>query len=58
VNSTALVERLRDQHGVLIVPGDHFGMDGYLRVGFGNEPADLQAGLDRMAAPLDALSAS
>jgi aspartate/methionine/tyrosine aminotransferase len=58
VNSIELVERLRDQHGVLIVPGDHFGMDGYLRVGFGNEPADLQAGLERMAAPLDALSAA
>jgi aspartate/methionine/tyrosine aminotransferase len=54
VNSTVLVERLRG----LIVPGDHFGMDGYLRVGFGNEPADLQAGLARMAVPLDALSAS
>ena len=58
VNSTALVERLRDQHGVLIVPGDHFGMDGYLRIGFGNEPEDLQAGLDRMSGPLDALPAS
>jgi aspartate/methionine/tyrosine aminotransferase len=56
VNSTALVERLRDEHGVLIVPGDHFGMDGYLRIGFGNEPADLAAGLERMAGPLDALA--
>jgi aspartate/methionine/tyrosine aminotransferase len=55
VNSTALVERLRDEHGVLIVPGDHFGMDGFLRVGFGNEPDDLRAALQRLAAPLDAL---
>jgi aspartate/methionine/tyrosine aminotransferase len=56
VNSTRLVERLRDEHGVLIVPGDHFGMDGFLRIGFGNEPADLEAGLARMSAPMDALA--
>jgi hypothetical protein len=30
-------------------------MDGYLRVGFGNEPADLEAGLARMTGPLDSL---
>jgi hypothetical protein len=56
VNSTALVERLRDENGVLIVPGDHFGMDGFLRIGFGNEPEDLAAGLSRMAGPLDSLA--
>ena len=38
MNSTELVLRLRDERSVLVVPGDHFGMDGYLRVGFGNEP--------------------
>ena len=30
-----LVERLRDEQSVLLVPGDHFEMDGYLRIGFG-----------------------
>lgn len=55
VNSTSLVERLRDERSVLIVPGDHFGMDGYLRIGFGNEPDDLRAGLSRIDALLDAL---
>jgi aspartate/methionine/tyrosine aminotransferase len=55
VNSTALVTRLRDEQGVLIVPGDHFGMDGYLRIGFGNEPADLRSGLARIDALLDSL---
>ena len=39
VNSTTLVERLRDEQSVLLVPGDHFDMDGYLRIGFGNHPA-------------------
>jgi hypothetical protein len=55
VNSTALVERLRDEQSVLIVPGDHFGMDGYLRIGFGNRPEDLAAGLARIDAVLQAL---
>jgi aspartate/methionine/tyrosine aminotransferase len=58
INSTDLVVRLRDELGVLIVPGDHFGMDGFLRVGFGNEPEDLEAGLSRMEGALDSLPRS
>jgi len=49
INSTELVTRLRQQKSVLIVPGDHFGMDGYLRLGFGDEPTYLSAGLNRVA---------
>jgi aspartate/methionine/tyrosine aminotransferase len=49
INSTALVDRLRVEKSVLIVPGDHFGMDGYLRVGFGSEVRYLRDGLDRIA---------
>lgn len=52
VNSTALVDRLRLEKSVLIVPGDHFGMDGYLRIGFGSETRHLRDGLDRLAALL------
>jgi aspartate/methionine/tyrosine aminotransferase len=48
INSTALVNRLRRDKSVLIVPGDHFGMDGYLRIGFGDEPAYLREGLERV----------
>lgn len=55
VGSIELVTRLRDQQSVLIVPGDHFGMDGYLRIGFGNEPEDLRSGLARIDPLLDAL---
>jgi aspartate/methionine/tyrosine aminotransferase len=48
VNSTELVEKLRTEKSVLIVPGDHFGMDRYLRIGYG-PPADyLKTGLDRI----------
>ena len=48
VNSTDLVNRLREQKSVLIVPGDHFGMDGYLRLGFGEETGYLREGLGRV----------
>jgi aspartate/methionine/tyrosine aminotransferase len=56
INSTALVTRLRDEKSVLVVPGDHFGMDGYLRLGFGERPDYLRQGLDRLHALLSALS--
>lgn len=48
INSTALVTRLRLEKSVLIVPGDHFGMDGYLRIGFGDDPKYLGEGLQRL----------
>jgi aspartate/methionine/tyrosine aminotransferase len=48
INSTELVTRLREQKSVLIVPGDHFGMDGYLRIGYGDEPGYLREGLSRL----------
>lgn len=48
VNSTELVTMLRDRKSVLIVPGDHFGMDRYLRIGFGDEPGYLRQGLMRL----------
>jgi len=45
-NSTRLAEKLREQKSVLVVPGDHFGIDGYLRIGYGTEPNYLRAGLN------------
>ena len=48
INSTELVTRLRTEKSVLVVPGDHFGMDGYLRIGFGDSPEYLHAALDRV----------
>jgi aspartate/methionine/tyrosine aminotransferase len=49
VNSTELVTRLRIEKNVLVVPGDHFGMDGFLRLGFGEEPEYLRDALARVA---------
>jgi aspartate/methionine/tyrosine aminotransferase len=48
MNSTELVTKLRLEKSVLIVPGDHFGMDGYLRIGFGDEMDYLRQGLKRL----------
>ena len=49
VNSTVLAERLRREKSVLIVPGDHFGMDRFLRISFGLPHEYLTGGLDRIA---------
>ena len=48
INSTELVTRLRVEKSVLVVPGDHFGMDGYLRLGFGEPQEYNRAGLGRL----------
>jgi hypothetical protein len=48
INSTELVTRLMNEKSVLIVPGDHFSMDGYLRIGFGDEVDYLRTGLNRL----------
>ncbi len=48
INSTTLVERIRDDKSVLIVPGDHFGLDNYIRISYGLPPDRLTAGLDRI----------
>ena len=52
INSTALMLRLRDEQSVLVVPGDHFGMDRYLRVNYGLPRTCLEAGLGRIAEAL------
>ena len=56
INSIDLVERLRIEQSVLVVPGDHFAMDGYLRIGFGSHPEHLVGALDRVGALIDTLA--
>jgi aspartate/methionine/tyrosine aminotransferase len=55
INSTDLITRLRDEKSVLVVPGDHFEMDGYLRIGFGSDPTHLEGSLERIAEVLDSI---
>ena len=49
IGSLELAERLRDEESVLIVPGIHFGMEGYVRIGFGNDRPTLDDGLARIS---------
>ena len=48
VNSTELVERLIHEKSVFIVPGDHFGLDHFLRISFGLPHDYLKPALDRI----------
>ncbi|MCE2515120.1 MAG: aminotransferase class I/II-fold pyridoxal phosphate-dependent enzyme [Acidobacteria bacterium] len=48
VRSEEIVARLRETASVLVAPGAHFGLDGYLRIGFGGEEPPLRAGLERL----------
>ena len=46
--SAVLAETLRAEHDVLIVPGDQFGMEGYVRLGFGPPADELRHALARV----------
>jgi aspartate/methionine/tyrosine aminotransferase len=45
IHSQTLVDKIRETKSVLIVPGDHFGMEGYLRIGYGEEKEKLEKAL-------------
>ena len=57
VNSTEFAERLRSEMDLLVVPGDHFGMAGYLRLGFGPPAEELEEALGRLAEAFDQVEA-
>jgi aspartate/methionine/tyrosine aminotransferase len=46
IGSTDLVMRIKDEQSVLIVPGEAMGMEGFVRIGYGNPK--LIDGLDRI----------
>jgi aspartate/methionine/tyrosine aminotransferase len=48
INSSELAQRLRREKSVLIVPGDHFGLDHFLRIAFGLPEDYLVPALDRI----------
>jgi len=53
IDSVAFAERLRVQKDVLVVPGDHFGMEEYVRIGFGNPAPELLEALGRIREAFD-----
>jgi aspartate/methionine/tyrosine aminotransferase len=48
INSTKFAERLIKEKSVLLVPGDHFGLDNFLRISYGLPHDYLTAALDRI----------
>ncbi len=55
INSTAFMERLVREKSVLVVPGDHFGMDRFLRISFGLPHDYLIEALNRIHELIDEL---
>ncbi len=51
VDTLELVEAVRKRHSILLVPGEHFGMPGYLRIGYGNPTEQLEQALAELAEP-------
>jgi aspartate/methionine/tyrosine aminotransferase len=55
VDGFTLAERLRVEADCLIVPGEHFNMPGFVRLGFGPETSRLRDALERCATVIDPL---
>ena len=53
IESYKLASRLKDEKSTLIVPGQQFMLDGYLRLGFGPPRDYLEKGLERVLEVLD-----
>jgi len=49
VNSTVIAERLVKEESVLVIPGDHFLMDGHMRIGYGSNARHLETSLALVA---------
>ena len=47
IDSTTLGNRLAGEAGVMLAPGDAFGMPGRLRIGIGQDPTIFREGLER-----------
>jgi len=45
ISALDLVERMRAEHSVLLVPGEHFGLPQHIRFGFGEELHHFEAAL-------------
>jgi aspartate/methionine/tyrosine aminotransferase len=54
VGSRELCVELVEETGVMLTPGSAMGMEGYLRIGYGNNPQSLADGLPLLSAFLAA----
>ena len=48
INSIDLAKKLLNEKSVLIIPGDHFGLDKFIRVSYGLPHDYLKGGLTRI----------
>ena len=48
INSSDLIEKVRKEASVMLVAGDWYGMDRYIRFGYGAKQSDLENALDRI----------
>ncbi len=55
IDSVQLVTRIRKEKSVLLVPGKHFGMDNYLRFGYGIEEETLLKSLSLVSEILNSI---
>jgi aspartate/methionine/tyrosine aminotransferase len=55
INSTDLVMKLIEEQSVMVVPGDHFGLDGFLRISYGLPEDYLLGALNRISQVLSKL---
>ena len=53
IPTAELAQRLLDEKSVLLVPGEHYMMAGWIRVGFGGDSEELRSGLERVSQVLD-----
>jgi aspartate/methionine/tyrosine aminotransferase len=53
INSSELVKRLINEQQTYVVPGDHFGMDHYLRISYGLSDEYVNEGLRRIFETID-----
>jgi aspartate/methionine/tyrosine aminotransferase len=46
ISSVNLCKKLQKDTGVMLLPGETMELDGYLRIGYGNNPDKLSQALD------------
>jgi len=49
IDSLDFTMRLMKEKSVLICPGDHFEMPGFIRIGFGSEKEYLESALEKIS---------
>tara|TARA_B100000683_G_scaffold276238_1_gene329524 strand:- start:4254 stop:5366 length:1113 start_codon:yes stop_codon:yes gene_type:complete len=55
INSSDLISRVRTEASVMLVAGDWYGMDKYIRFGYGAKRSDLEKALERITPIFKAL---